>query len=169
MPDIQSNLEAEKRARAPGGFFEKIKGGKREKTETKQEGAVESADKGAARRKVLEEIEEAESIAPGGLAAASSVAAAFAARQKEIEKVLEEDLEEIYIKMPPDKQREFKLAGEETVQKINSLLGSAKFKIKKIINLIKKWLSIIPGINKFFLEQEAKIKADEIIKIKNKI
>jgi len=33
--------------------------------------------------------------------------------------------------------------------------------------LIKKWLLLIPGVNKYFLEQEAKIKADEIVKMKN--
>ena len=36
----------------------------------------------------------------------------------------------------------------------------------KIIDVIKKWLSIIPGINKFFLEQEAKIKTDKIMELK---
>jgi hypothetical protein len=61
------------------------------------------------------------------------------------------------------------LAGEETVEKINSLLDKTKIKIGKIINLIKKWLKIIPGINQFFLEQEAKIKTDKIINLKDKV
>ena len=68
--------------------------------------------------------------------------------------------------MPKSKQREFKGEGEKTAAKINQLMSKTKVNVKKIINLIKKWLSIIPGINSFFLEQEAKIKADEIFKIK---
>jgi len=30
------------------------------------------------------------------------------------------------------------------------------------------WLKILPGVNKFFLEQEAKIKTDKILALKNK-
>jgi hypothetical protein len=47
-------------------------------------------------------------------------------------------------------------------------MDSAKFKVKAIVDLIKKWLAIIPGVNKFFLEQEAKIKTDQIIALKQK-
>jgi hypothetical protein len=91
-----------------------------------------------------------------------------AARTKEIEKVLEKDLGDIYVSLPPEKQRQFKIIGEETAIAINDLFNTGKLKIKRIIDLIRKWLSIIPGVNKFFLEQETKIKADEIIKISNK-
>ena len=85
-------------------------------------------------------------------------------REVKIEKILEDDLGDIYKKMTPDKQREFKVRGEETARKINVMIDAGKVKVKKVIELIKKWLALIPGINKFFLEQEAKIKADEIIK-----
>ncbi|HZJ41757.1 MAG TPA: hypothetical protein VFD51_01950 [Patescibacteria group bacterium] len=61
------------------------------------------------------------------------------------------------------------MAGEDTTAKINLLLNKTKIKVDKIISLIKKWLKIIPGINHFFLEQEAKIKADKIINIKDKV
>ncbi len=100
---------------------------------------------------------------PGALNASGGV---LAQRQKEIEKVLEKDLEEIYLSMDEQKKEEFKIMGEETAREINVLLEKAKVKVTKIIALIKKWLSIIPGVNKFFIEQEAKIKADEIIKLK---
>lgn len=89
-------------------------------------------------------------------------------REKEIEKVLAQDLEEAYLNMAPDKQKEFKEKGEKTAQKINSLLDKTKIKARKIISLIKKWLSLIPGLNKFFLEQETKIKVDEIMKMKDR-
>lgn len=91
----------------------------------------------------------------------------LAKRKEKIEKVLEENLGDLYLSMPPEKRREFKIIGEQTAAKINLLMEKTKFKVKEIINLIKYWLSFIPGINKYFLEQEAKIKTDRIIKIKN--
>ncbi|MCG2701421.1 hypothetical protein L6267_04600 [Candidatus Parcubacteria bacterium] len=87
-------------------------------------------------------------------------------REKQIEDVLAKGLDEAFLSMDPQKQREFKKMGEQTAREINNLLDQAKVKIKKIITLIRKWLSIIPGVNKFFIEQESKIKADEIIKLK---
>ena len=68
--------------------------------------------------------------------------------------------------MNPKQQRIFKEEGEKTATKINIVLSSAKVKIKNIIDLIKNWLKFIPKINPHFLEQEAKIKADKIIKLK---
>jgi len=85
--------------------------------------------------------------------------------EKQIEKVLEKDLAEIYLNLSPDKQEEFKVKGEETARQINILLQKTKIKAREVIDLIKRWLSIIPGVNKFFLEQEAKIKTDEIMRI----
>ncbi len=80
-----------------------------------------------------------------------------------VEKILEEDLSEIYFKMPPDKQKEFKEKGEETASKIEKLIKAGKAVAKKILKLIRDWLKLIPGVNKFFLEQEAKIKTDKIM------
>ncbi|HDQ22414.1 MAG TPA: hypothetical protein ENN28_00375 [Candidatus Uhrbacteria bacterium] len=85
---------------------------------------------------------------------------------EKIEDILEEDLEEIYFQMPPEKQAEFRQTGEETAGKIEALLHSTKIKIKKILDLIRDWLKIIPGVNKYFLDQEAKIKTDKILDIK---
>ena len=86
--------------------------------------------------------------------------------QERIEQILAEDLEEIYFQLPPNKQAEFKEVGEETASRIEMLLGHVKIKVKKILQLIIAWLKIIPGLNHFFLEQEAKIKTDEILKLK---
>ncbi len=101
-----------------------------------------------------------------GIVGSSNLTQQKAQRKKKIENILASDLKEAYLKMTPQKQKEFKLVGEETAIKINNLLDKTKVKIKTIINLIKNWLSIMPGINKFFIEQEAKIKTDEIMKIK---
>jgi len=91
----------------------------------------------------------------------------FQKRQKEVENILSHNLEEAYLKMLPIEQQRFKMVGEFSAREINSLLDSAKIKIGKIIDIIKKWLKLIPNVNKFFVEQEAKIKADKIIHLKN--
>ncbi len=90
-----------------------------------------------------------------------------AARQKKIEHILEDGLEDIYLHLPEAKRVEFKIAGEQTAKEINSLFDKAKVTAKKIVALIRRWLALIPGINRFFLEQMTKIKTDEILKLKN--
>ncbi len=83
-----------------------------------------------------------------------------------IEKIMEAGLEEAYKALDPIQQQEFKLKGEETAQTIRQMLKSAHVKVKKIFRLLLEWLKVLPGVNKFFLEQEAKIKADRIIGLK---
>lgn len=83
-----------------------------------------------------------------------------------IERIMEDGLGELYSQMPPDKQREFRQVGERTARQINQLLGATKVQISKIVSLIKDWLKIIPGINRFFIEQEAKIKTDELLRMR---
>ncbi len=94
-------------------------------------------------------------------------ASSDAKRQKEIENIMSQDLRDVYLQLTPDKQREFKIKGEETAKEINFLLNKAKLEIGKIIDLLRRWLFIIPGVNKFFIEQEVKIKADEIVRLKS--
>ncbi len=118
-------------------------------------------------KKIIGEISGKDADA-GNIVAATNAREETRREEKEIEKALESGLEDIYLKMSPEKQKEFKAKGEETAKKINRLLHKAKVKIKDIIDLIKKWLAVIPGVNKFFIEKEAKIKTDEIVKIKNK-
>lgn len=85
-----------------------------------------------------------------------------------IEKILEEDLESFYFSMPPDKQLAFKEKGEETASKIEKMVEAGKAVARKILKLIRAWLKIIPGVNKFFLEQEAKIKTDKVMAMAEK-
>jgi len=89
-------------------------------------------------------------------------------RIQEIDSILSDGLNEVFLKMKPAEQKIFKKKGEETVLKINELLNETRIKINKIISLIRKWLSLVVGINKFFLEQEVKIKADRIMRLKDK-
>lgn len=83
-----------------------------------------------------------------------------------IENILSENLDELFLTMTPQQQMQFKQKGEETATKINELLQETKIKVKEIITLIREWLKIIPGVNKFFLEQEAKIKTDRLLNIR---
>jgi hypothetical protein len=89
--------------------------------------------------------------------------------QEEIEDILEGDLEGIYQSLTPVQQREFREKGEETAFKISILIQQAKIKIKQILKLIIEWLKLIPGVNKFFLEQEAKIKTDKVLQLKSRL
>lgn len=88
------------------------------------------------------------------------------ARRKQIENILSDNLAEAYQSLTPEQQSQFKIVGEKTASQVNALLSETKVKVNKIINLIKFWLSYLPGINKFFLEKEAKIKTDAIIQLK---
>ncbi len=87
---------------------------------------------------------------------------------QEIEGILEEGLEDAYKELTPVQQQEFKMKGEETARKIKELIETGKSKVKKIFELILEWLKTLPGVNKYFLEQEAKIKADKISKLEQK-
>lgn len=88
-------------------------------------------------------------------------------RAQAIDTILSEGLNEVFMKMDARQQQEFKKRGEETVKKINSLLDKTKVKVGKVIDLIRAWLKLIPGVNRFFVEQETKIKADKIMRIKD--
>lgn len=80
----------------------------------------------------------------------------------DLEGILAEDLGEIYNNLPEDKKPLFKQKGEEVAGAVKQMIDSGKVRVKNILKLIKEWLQLIPGVNKFFLEQEAKIKTDNI-------
>jgi len=84
----------------------------------------------------------------------------------QIEKVMEEGLGDAFKELTPIQKQEFKIKGEETAWEIRNLLRGAHLQVKKIVRLILAWLKMLPGINRFFLEQEAKIKTDKIIALK---
>lgn len=88
-------------------------------------------------------------------------------REEAIDNILADGLSNIFLKMNETQQQDFKEKGEQTAKKINILLSDAKTRANKIIDLIRKWLKLIPGVNKFFIEQETKLKADKIMKIRN--
>lgn len=82
-----------------------------------------------------------------------------------IESILSENLDELFLHMTPEQQLVFQQKGEETATKIERLMTGVKLKVRELLGLIREWLQLIPGINKFFLEQEAKIKTDRLINL----
>ncbi len=88
---------------------------------------------------------------------------------KDIESILSEDIEEIYKNLPETLQEDFKKKGEETAKEIKGIISQARIAISKVLTLIKNWLLMVPGVNKFFLEQESKIKTEKILNLAEKI
>jgi hypothetical protein len=80
----------------------------------------------------------------------------------EVESILSENIAVLYKNLPAEKKQIFKNRGEQVATQINAMIKSGLLRIKKILELIREWLIIIPGINHFYLEQESKIKADKI-------
>lgn len=84
---------------------------------------------------------------------------------KKVEAILAENMESVFLSLDAVSQRNFKTRGEKTARKINQLLHGAKVRVGDIINLIISWLRLIPRVNRYYLEQEAKIKADAILRL----
>lgn len=80
-----------------------------------------------------------------------------------VEKILERDLGPLYASLPDAAKPKFKQKGEEVSKEIAGMVRSLQVQAKRVLQLIRDWLLTIPNVNKFFLEQEAKIKTDEII------
>lgn len=82
---------------------------------------------------------------------------------QDIELALSEGLEDIYRQLPPDRRKIFKTRGEKLAEEIRILLVAAKAEAKRIFQMIMDWLKTLPGVSRFYLEQEAKIKTDKIL------
>lgn len=83
----------------------------------------------------------------------------------EVEKVLESGIGPFYASLPPDAKPLFLKKGEEAATEIAEMVRSLNVQVKRVLELIYAWLRTIPGVNKFFLEQEAKIKTDRIVEL----
>ena len=83
---------------------------------------------------------------------------------QEIESVLSEGLEELYKQLSPEERTKFKAKGEETARTLRDLLSQTKINAVKVLRAISDWLKVLSDrANKFYLEQEAKIKTDKLI------
>ncbi len=114
-----------------------------------------------------QEVSEAPSGAAPNQKTQSAIVYPKDALTQEIERILEGDLEEMYFAMPPEAQTKFKVEGEKVTQSIRQMMKSGVVKMRKILSLITDWLKIIPGVNKFFLEKQAKIKAEKILNLRD--
>ncbi len=85
----------------------------------------------------------------------------------QVEKVLEENIAPYFGQLNTSQQAKFKAEGEKVTKEIAQALKEVKINVVKIFQLIWAWLLFLPGINKLFLEQEAKIKTDKILRIKD--
>lgn len=82
---------------------------------------------------------------------------------KEIDHILNEDMEEVCLSMTDEQRRDFITKEEEIASTIEQLIETAKITVKRVIFLIRHWMKMIPRVNSFFLEQAAKIKTDRIM------
>ena len=82
-----------------------------------------------------------------------------------VEKILEEDLGELYATLPESAKPKFKEKGERAAVEISAMVRSLKLKARRALELIRDWLLVIPAVNRFFLEQEAKIKVDMLTEL----
>ena len=166
MAEDYNNL-FEKEQNIPVSKEAPVSDSKMEKIDVKMENVVESESS-----HTVEDAESKKPLEKTGEGFKSSkksnirIDSSDSVRQKQIDNILAEGLNDVFLEMNPKQQKIFKEEGEKIASKINFILSSAKVKIKSIIDLIKNWLKLIPKINPHFLEQEAKIKADKIIKLK---
>jgi hypothetical protein len=65
--------------------------------------------------------------------------------------------------MPEDAKQRFWQKGKEIGALVADMVRHYKVEVKRVLHLLKEWLISIPGVNRFFLEQEAKIKTDRIL------
>jgi len=116
-----------------------------------------------------EEMHQAPRLSPGQPSTPSSVATVAPPMTEkgefliQLENILADGLGDIYNSLEPTARYKFKIRGEEIALKIEQMFQKSKVKIKKIISWIKNWLKLIPGVSRFFLEQSAKIKMDQIL------
>ena len=110
----------------------------------------------------LEALKEAPSAQ---VAAAPSAVAGKDEVIIEVENILEEGLGEFYTSLPEDARPLFKKKGEEVSLEIAEMVRTFRFRVGRAFELITDWLKTIPGVNRFFLEQEAKIKTDRLVQL----
>lgn len=146
---------------APTPGFEEVPAIPEQRREVPETGASFESSKPA-----VEQVSESVSSVPTSIPAAvpaSSPAKDPAVRA--VESILEEDLDDAFHKMTPELQAKFRKEGERITSLIVAMVRNAKVNARVVLKLIASWLKLIPGVNHFFLAQEAKIKTDKILKL----
>lgn len=89
-------------------------------------------------------------------------------QQIDVEEILATGLSDVFQTMSPREQEKFKAKGEETAQIIVTLMQKLKLTARKALHLISDWLKTISGVNKYFIEQETKIKTEDVMRYAQK-
>ncbi len=87
---------------------------------------------------------------------------------EEVDAILKENLDEAITAMPEEAKQRFWQKGKELSVILADMVRRYKVEVKHVLTLLKNWLTSIPGVNRFFLEQEAKIKTDRILELEQK-
>lgn len=83
----------------------------------------------------------------------------------EVEKILEDGLGEYIPDMPEEARVRFITKGGEVAGQLSVMVRTLNVQATIVIELIKEWLLTIPGVNRYFIEQESKIKTDRIMSL----
>jgi hypothetical protein len=138
-----------------------------EQPAAKPEGAVETPESGAVFETPSASADEKPAEgAPSALPAATASVVSAPIKDeamREVENLLEEGLSDVYTSLDEAHKRRFKAEGEKVALRLAEMVRGAKVRAREVLALLTKWLKIIPGVNAFFLEQEAKLKTDKIL------
>lgn len=159
-PQFDQQIEQVKR---PESLEASIQQGPEQQEQARQQEA-EGSMRRRRRKKQQDDQQPADQAAQGPV-----VPDAKTPERMEIEQILSQGVAELYQAMTPQEQEAFRLKGEETATAIERMVLNLKASTRKVVGLIRDWLQTIPGVNKYFLEQESKLKTDEIMKYQRKV
>ena len=85
---------------------------------------------------------------------------------KKIEEILSSDQGDIFEGLGELERQTFIVKGEELALALRIDLQQAEVDIEKIDNAIKTWLSMVPGQNEFYIEQQALTKREQLLELR---
>lgn len=83
----------------------------------------------------------------------------------EVENKLSDGLWDAYKSMDPGLRARFKAEGERIAAVARDGIVSGRLATEKILDMIVKWLRMIPRVDRWFLVQDAKLKTDAIVRM----
>ncbi len=84
--------------------------------------------------------------------------------RKQIESILADNsITAIYKGLPAERQEIFQKTGEKLAEDIDHMMNANKMNEYKILAGIEKWLGIVPKVDKYYLQQEAKTMLDRVV------
>ena len=82
-----------------------------------------------------------------------------------VERVLEENLWDLYFAMPKEARVKFRAEGEVAAEQVRVMINEKKARPHAFHAVIVRWLRSIPRVSQWFLLQEGKIKTDNVMTI----